>query len=732
MRRAPLSLSLALVALALVPAGGLLHGDEPLVQINDAFVTADGAQAWTIGNPAIRYSIAATAAGLTARALVDPASGQDWHASDATDGSVTVGGVQLAFGAPGMSFVNATTTEWWGGVRLDLHYAIPSQQLEITRSYACFPMSAAIETWTTYQTGNRTVILNDLNNYTLAVPASTVRWVSGVTTPDEAGGPFTRQGGEFDDGQILQIGSDTRSSTQYVPWFGVGPADSSQFYGAIMWSGSWRLRLERHGGEIDARLGLPAFNTTLSPSGTLETPHAVFGFTTAAMPSVSMSLHGLIDRELRHGRPYSAHLSYNTWYSYGTFIDEPSLLAEMDVAASMGVEQFVVDAGWWAGIDPSDPNDFSRAWGTYTVDMVRFPDGLSALSDHAHALGMRFGVWVEPERVDRSTVGRPGGASENFLATQNGRYDPSAANTTGVSAQVCFASPAARTWVTARLEALIDAVHPDYLKWDNNFWVNCNRAGHSHGPEDGNFLHMRGVQMVRDTLRARYPDMEIEDCASGANRLSLDMLAYTDESWVSDRTSPSSRVRHNLEGLIDIFPAPYLLTFAIQTTDEQMIDDPTFDLATTMRSRMPGAFGMSVLTGGMSDGTRAELARHIALYKYIRPILLGSDSMLLSAQQIDLPDVPWSGWDVIQHVSPATGDAVVMAFDTPDAPSSTLVRPRALRTDLDYQVESADYGDLGTMHGADLMSNGIQINASDLTHSHVIILHALQATAGGQ
>jgi alpha-galactosidase len=730
--RLPLSLAVALVGLALIPAGGLLHGDEPVLQINDAFITNDGGQAWTIGNPSIRYSVGATPAGMAAKGLVDPLSGKDWHTSDAPDGSVTVGGVQLAFGSPGLQFTNATTTEWWGGVRLDLRYTIASQQFDVTRSYACYPQSAVIESWTTYHTGNRTVILNDLNNFDLMVPASTVRWVTGVTTPDEAGGPFTRQGGDFDDGQILQIGSTTRSSTQFVPWFGVGPGDDNQFFGAIMWSGSWQLRLQRRGALIEARLGLPAFNTTLGANGTLETPHAVFGITTAAMPAVSMSLHGFIDRSLRHGRPYSAHVSYNTWYSFGTFIDEPSLLAEMDLAASMGIEQFVVDAGWWAGIDPSDQNDFSQAYGTYVVDMDRFPDGLSALSDHAHDLGMRFGLWVEPERVARTTVGQPGGAKEAFLATQNGRYDPSEANTTGVDAQVCFAYPAARDWIVSRLEALIDTVHPDYLKWDNNFWVNCNRTTHGHGLEDGNFLHMKGVQLVRDALRQRYPDLEIEDCASGANRLSLDMLAYSDVTWVSDRTSPSSRVRHNLEGLLDIFPAPYLLTFAIQSDNEPMTADPTFDTVAMMRSRMPGTFGLSALASDMDDGTRATLGQQISLYKYIRPILLGSDSMLLSAQQIDLPDVPWSGWDVVQHVSPTTGDSVVMAFDTPDAVSSTLVHPKALRTDLDYQVESADYGDLGTMHGADLMTSGIQVNSSDLTHSHVIILHALQASSGGR
>ncbi|HUL74723.1 MAG TPA: alpha-galactosidase [Vicinamibacterales bacterium] len=726
MGRSPLPALVALAALALVPVAGRIHGDEPLIQIDTAFVQADGDRAWTIGNPAIRYSIASGNSGIVATGIVDPTSGQDWHQRDAADGFVTVGGVRYDLGSNAMQFVEATTGEWWGGVRLNLRYLLAAQQLEITRTYAVYPASAVIETWTTYHaSGTRAVTLSDLNDYTLTVPNATARWITGTSAPDESGGAFTRVGQDLDDNQVLEIGSDTRASEQQVPWFGLGADDTPVFFGAMLWSGSWRLRLQRHGDSVDVRLGLPNFATTLSGGSSLETPHAVFGFTTEAMPVVSMALRGFIDHALRHGRPYGAYVSYNTWYSYYTALDEGSLLAEMDMAASLGVEQFVVDAGWWPSMDGDPSVDFVHGWGTYQVDMDRFPDGLSALSDHAHQLGMRFGLWVEPERVDRNTIGQPGSAAERMLAMRDGRYDPLVPNSQALSAQICFADPQARDWIIGRLSDLIDTVHPDYLKWDNNFWINCNRSGHAHGTGDGNFLHMRGVDMVRDELRSRYPDMQIEDCSSGGNRLSLDMLAYSDVSWMSDRTAPAGRVRHDLEGLIDIFPAPYLLSFAVTTDTEPMNnDDPVFDLRTLMRSRMPGAIGLSMVTREMSGGTLAGLAGQIALYKYIRPILVSGNAMRLTPQQIDHPDAPWSGWDVVEHVSPATGDAVLMAFDTADAPLSTLVKPRGLRADVLYQVESADYGDLGSVRGADLMARGVEIQASDVSRSHVVILHA--------
>ena len=510
-------------------------------------------------------------------------------------------------------------SEWWGGVRLDVHYRIAAYALDITRTYAVYPASSVVEVWTTYQAGSRQLTLADLNDYTISVENGTMKWVTGLGTTDDAGGSFTVKTLDLDDTQIFEIGANDRASETTVPWYSIVTPDQ-QFFGAVLWSGSWRVRATRHGDTIDLQAGMPSFKTTLGVRASLETPHAIFGMTTATTPEVSMALKGYIDHALRHGRPYSAYVSYNTWYSYGTAIDEASLTAEMDLAAAVGAEQFVVDAGWWSGMDGGD---FMHGWGTYEVDPDRFPNGLGALSDHAHELGMRFGLWVEPERIDRATINQPGGAVERYLATVDSRYDPSVSNSQAVSAQICFADSGARAWVTGRLVDLIEAARPDYLKWDNNFWVNCNRAGHGHGAADGNFAHMRGVDMVRDALRAQFPGMEIEDCSSGANRLSLDMLAYSDASWLDDHTAPSGRVRHNIEGLLDIFPAPYLLSFAVTTEWEPMADngDGQSDIPVIMRSRMPGLLGLSLRLGDMGDGSRASMAKQIDLYKRVRPIL---------------------------------------------------------------------------------------------------------------
>jgi alpha-galactosidase len=723
-RRRFVVLLAALCALCFLTTRTPARGDQPLIQQDTAFVSAaDDGQGWTIGNDLIRYALRLQGSTLSVQSIQDAQSGREWLRATGPDSFVIINALRVDIGGSDTLFQGADVAPYQGGVRLNLRYRFTPTGLDITRSYVCYPGASVIETWTTFANlVTRPVVLSGLTNYSLAVENGTLHWLRGLNVPDAEGGSFSLAGGDLDDGQIFGLGADRRSSEQCVPWFGIS-AEGTQLFGAILWNGSWHLQVQRQGDHINVQLGLPVFSTTVGGGAQMDTPHAIVGLTNSVVPEVSMALRRFIDTGVRQGRQFGSYVTYNTWYSYGTFIDEASLTTEMDQAAAMGVEQFVVDAGWWFHINSVDASDFSRGWGTWQVDPERFPSGLGALSAHAHDLGMRFGVWVEPERVDRSTVGKPGLAQERFLATTGGVYDPSNPNNAQApSAQICLADPAARQWVLNHLVRFIAEVHPDYLKWDNNFWINCDRTGHSHGTEDGNFAHMQGLQTILQQLRATYPLMDIEMCASGGNRISLDLLAYSDATWMDDRTTPSSRVRHNLEGLSTIFPPAYLLAFAMDGPGEPVIDDPAYDLALVLRSRMPGLLGMSWLSGDMSEGTVTEVAKQISLYKLIRPFLREGSAILLSPQYLSTPDVPWTGWDVVEDIVPRTGEAVLFAFDAPDAPASIVLRPRSLRADVTYDVESADYGLLGSVSGADLMAQGIEVDASSLSHGHVILL----------
>src|SRR5581483_6975227 len=312
----------------------------------------------------------------------------------------------------------------------------------------------------------------------------------------------------------------------------------------------------------------------------IDGAHVVFGVAPGGLAQASAALRSYVLAGIRGGRALRPLVTYNTWFAYGTEIDEPTREAEMDRVAALGVELFVVDAGWYEGAGASGPFDFDSGLGSWTADPARFPNGLRPLRDYAHHLGMQFGIWVEPERVNLALVGSPG-VDEAWLATAGGNYGSDHA------AQICLTVPGARQYILDRLTALIDAVQPDYLKWDNNMWVNCDRDGHGHGATDGNFAHVTALYQILATLRDQYPNLLIENVSGGGNRLDLGMLRFTDAAWMDDRTAPSVHVRPNIEGLSAVFPPAYLLSFVTDHDTEPLHVSP--DLPLYFRSRMAGA-----------------------------------------------------------------------------------------------------------------------------------------------
>jgi alpha-galactosidase len=262
------------------------------------------------------------------------------------------------------------------------------------------------------------------------------------------------------------------------------------------------------------------------------------------------------------------------------------------------------------------------------------------------------------------------------------------------------------------------AIRPDYLKWDNNFWINCNRPGHGHGTADGNLAHVQALYEVLDALRRRYPSLLIENVSGGGARIDFGMLAYTDVAWMDDRTSPSSLVRHNIEGLTFAFPPAYLLSFLIDATGETIAGADDLQLLT--RSRMLGVFGMTYRGDLMDEETAARLAAEIAQYKLYRDIIASANGSLLTLQ------TPYdeSGWDVLQEVSDEGLRVLIFGFKSENGSQRLLVRPRGLQASATYDVSSLDLGPIGTARGDTLMQDGIELVHNSGSRAHVLVLTA--------
>jgi alpha-galactosidase len=632
----------------------------------------------------------------------------------------------LSTAGTGLEFASVSAEVTANGVQLHVDYLRPDQGLRIRRSYACYPMSPVVEMWTSIQSSDRrhSPSISDLVVWRAGVAPGTIRWVNGLqgdnadVKHDEA---FTPQHRDLAAGETLRLGSDRRSSERQVP---IAVLDAqvnlgAQFLVGAMWSGPWRMAFTAQPSRLEASVDFPDLVTTIGPDRPFESPHVFVGSVPGPAADVAVGLRPFIDNGIRAGRALAPLATYNTWYSYGIAMDADAIAREIERSADLGLELFVIDAGWYSTPGAKNSSDFEAGLGVWQADPDRFPDGLRPLRDAAHARGMKFGLWVEPERLSLAMLREIDGARASWLATTNGSYG------SPTTAQICFGTRAARQWMIGRLTALIEEVGPDYLKWDNNFWITCNGAGHDHGAADGAFAHVRGLYDVLDQIRTRFPALLIENVSGGGNRLDFGWLRYSDTAWMSDRTSPSSHVRHNFEGLATFFPPAYLLAFALESSQEPLSRGD--DVPLYLRSRVPGILGLAYQRDSLSETTRDAVRDAVRLYKDVRLIALGADAFLLSPPAD--PADP-SRWDIVEELDSATGNAVLFAFQGEAASATTKVFPRGLQPATLYEVRSADVGILGTSTGDGLMRDGIDVGNGSGSRAHVLMLLTRPVSTG--
>ena len=683
----------------------------------DATVVHDVAnETWTISGADIALTLGLDAhQQLLLRRLTNPRSGRILIDAPSPDLDLTLNGKSVvAADVNGFRFEGASAGRWQGGVHLTFDYSQQALHTRVARHYACYPGSPTIETWTTVEVtaGGPPLVVSNLVGWQLSVPVGTVRWINGLrgdapdTPVDEA---FSLAQRDLVPGESVTLSAHQRSSERFMPFVMIDNG-ADEWFGGVQWSGAWRINAVRTDSALQVTLEYPDTTTTVTDDAPLEMPHSFFGVSSGGPTSVSRALRGFLMTGIRGDRPVRPLITYNTWYPYGTRIDEPTMIGEIDRTASLGMELFVLDAGWYPGAGTLGFSDFDTGLGTWAVDPQRFPNGLRPLADRAHERGMKFGLWVEPGRVSLDTVGLDGLAHEAWLAQSNGR------NVTPASGQLCYGNRATRAWVQHQLYALIDAVQPDYLKWDNNAWVNCNRLSHDHGAADGNFAQVGGLYAIWQGLRDRYPNLLIENVADGGNRLDFGSLRYADTAWMDDRTSPATHVRHNLEGLSSLFPPGYLLSFVMDDTTAPLAQSS--DSVAEFRSRMPGVLGFAYRSPGLLPRITDELMQAITDYRQFRDILQDADAFLLSEQAPSTAP----GWDALEELNAATGDAVLFAYQQQDANDRVLLHPHGLRPDATYAVWSLDGGDLGTSRGDDLMRDGIEIVQGRTSQAHVLIL----------
>jgi alpha-galactosidase len=271
----------------------------------------------------------------------------------------------------------------------------------------------------------------------------------------------------------------------------------------------------------------------------------------------------------------------------------------------------VMDDGWFG-----ERHHDRAGLGDWTVNREKFPRGLGPLIERVNDLGMRFGLWVEPEMVNPDSdlyrahpdwvyhfAGRTRSEQRNQLVLNLARADVA-------------------EWMIATLDRLLSDNHVEFVKWDMNRsfsepgWPDAFLAGDA--PERVWTDHVRNLYAVIDRLRAAHPGVEFESCASGGGRVDLGILRRVEQVWTSDNTDAWDRVKIQ-EGFTQAYPPQAMMAWV--TDSPNFLTRRELPLSFRFHVAMAGALGVGGDLLRWTDAELAEAAELIAAYKGIRPVI---------------------------------------------------------------------------------------------------------------
>jgi alpha-galactosidase len=710
---APVTLSFLSVVASPAHAAQLAQKDDAVVHATDT--------GWIVANSQITYGVGFDTTGtLVVQDLRRTGDRLSWRPSPVRDTLFRIGDREIALtrnDSVAFRFTGTEVNDTGAALELKLVFEDLRDGLRARRVYAIYPQTAIIETWTELEPMfNRSITVSDMVTLQLVVDGVLATTVDGLDGPEDTGGAFAVHRRAVPVNEPVVMEEFGRSSARYLPMAAITSARGALVTG-LMWSGSWRMDLvARDGQRTELTAWMSDTTTSVAPGHTVVMPHAFLGVV-ADDTQVAPALHRFIVNAVRGGRALEPLVTFNTWFPMGADIDHENIEETMRVAAATGTELFELDAGWYEHAGELGSFDFASGLGTFRVDKDKFPDGLRPLADFAHGLGMRFGVWVEPERVDLRYVGEPGMAREEWLQLENGLYEPGVPNDEARTGMLDLGNEDARAWLLDKLSVLVIESGADHIKWDNNAWMTNTRQVPGAGPHDGNFRHVNGVYQLLAGLKERFPWLLIENCSGGGNRLDLGMMRYTDAGWMDDRTSPSAHVRHNLQGLTTFLPPAYLLSYLLHDANEPMHDAADLELLAT--SRMPGVFGLSFPIGMLDDDDIARVREQVERWKSLRALQSTASAALVSPQVDGTMSGPWDGTLL---VSPDYDQAVLYAFQNDRDVTGATMRMRGLDRKFEYHVTSDQLGDIGVITGASLMDDGLEVFAAEDTRAQLITM----------
>ena len=277
------------------------------------------------------------------------------------------------------------------------------------------------------------------------------------------------------------------------------------------------------------------FRWHLAPGETFQAPEALIGCSDQGFGKLTHAFHDLMRQHLLPPKWVDTPrpILVNSWEAMFFNFNREKLLALGKTAAEHGIEMLVLDDGWFGHRD-----DDTTSLGDWTVNTAKLGGTMAQLSDDIHALGLKFGLWFEPEMVSED--------SELFRAHPEWALQvPGRTRSLGRHQMVLDLSrPEVVDYLYSAIESVVASARIEYIKWDANRHLTEVASATLPPEHQGEVFHryILGLYDLHNRLVKRFPEILFEGCSGGGGRFDAGMLYYCPQIWCSDNTNCLDRL----------------------------------------------------------------------------------------------------------------------------------------------------------------------------------------------
>lgn len=409
------------------------------------------------------------------------------------------------------------------------------------------------------------------------------------------------------------------SSNNFNPFIALKRENCNEYMGEVLgfsfvYSGNFLAQVEVDTYDV-ARVTMGihphCFSWNLSTGESFQTPEVVMVYSNQGLNKMSQVYHKLYQKRLARGkyRDQVRPILVNNWEATYFDFDETKILEIAKTAKNLGIELFVLDDGWFG-----KRNSDEAGLGDWYPNLEKLPEGISGLSKKVNELGMKFGLWFEPEMVNKD--------SDLYRAHPKWTLEtPNRKSSHGRNQFVLdFSNPEVVDYIYNMMVKVIEESNIAYIKWDMNRCMSEVYSSCHDYLNQGRVMHeyILGVYRLYEMLTSQFPDILFESCASGGARFDPGMMYYAPQCWTSDDTDAIERLKIQY-GTSMVYPISSLGAHVSATPNHQLLRNTPIE--TRANVAYFGTFGYELDLNKLSAEEQAKVKEQIAFMKEYREVI---------------------------------------------------------------------------------------------------------------